>query len=554
VYHFDEGSGTRAADSAGGNNGTLQGTPLPGWVVPGRIGAGALSFSGDGVPTQPASESAVKLTTNLAPVLGSTSTLSAWVKTTQIGSDTHWQAPAITGVEQAGGSDDIFWGTLNASGRIGIYVGDSGGVYSTNPINNGQWHNVVMTRDANTGRVQLYVDGVLDASGTFEAGDKTSQFSTLGALTDVASDGVTRNGNNYFNGQLDEVRVYNQVLGAGEIAGLARAPDAPTLLSATASPGPVVHLAWTAPSALAQSVVVDRKTGPGGTYATVATLAGAATSFDDTDVTPGAQYFYTVRAIDLAGSSPRSNELSVTVPVATIVANSVFYNGSKYDGQNGSSNLTDTGAVAPDKEALLPGRTPTFSNVTSYSKGINGVIIDVANLDNLPRFEDFSFRVGTDGDPAQWAVAPAPTYINTYPGRGPGGSTQITIIWDDNAIQNQWLQVGLLANDHTRLPSDDVFYFGNLIGETNGDGRVNALDLGQVKRLLNTDAAIDSPVDFNRDGRVNALDLGIVKRYLNQTLTPVAPPPLPPPAAPTAASAEGFSLRRVWDEPPAALL
>ena len=114
-------------------------------------------------------------------------------------------------------------------------------------------------------------------------------------------------------------------------------------------------------------------------------------------------------------------------------------------------------------------------------------------------------------------------------------------------------QVGLLANDHTRLASDDVFYFGNLIGDTGGNGRVNALDLGAVKRLLNTDAAIDSPVDFNRDGRVNALDLGIVKRYLNQSLTPVAPPPLPPPATP-AAAAEGFSLRRVWDEPPSALL
>jgi hypothetical protein len=549
VYHFDEGSGTRAADSAGGNNGTLQGSPLPGWVAPGKVGAAALSFSGDGVANQSASESAVKVGSNLAPVLGSTSTLTAWVKTTRIGSDTQWLAPAITGVEQAGGSNDIFWGTLDAAGRIGIYVGDSGGVYSTSPVNDGQWHAVAMTRNAVSGALQVYVDGVLNAAATFETGDKTSPFSTLGALTDVNSDGVTRTGNNYFNGQLDEVRVYNQVLGAGEIAGLARVPDAPTLLSATASPGPVVHLAWTTPSALAQSIVVDRKTGPGGAYAPVATLSGTATSFDDTDVTPGAQYFYTVRAVDLAGTSPRSNELGVTLPVATILANSVFYNGSKYDGQNGSSNLTDTGAVAPDKEALLPGQTASFKNITSYSKGINGVIIDVANLDNLPRFEDFSFRVGTDGDPAQWAVAPAPTYINTYPGRGPGGSTQITIIWDDNAIQNEWLQVGLLANDHTRLASDDVFYFGNLVGETGEDRRVNALDLGAVKRLLNTDAAIDSPVDFNRDGRVNALDLGIVKKYLNRTLAPAVPPPPPAPTAPTSGATS--ALR---DDEPSGLL
>ena len=47
-----------------------------------------------------------------------------------------------------------------------------------------------------------------------------------------------------------------------------------------------------------------------------------------------------------AGSSPASNELGVTLPVPTIVANSVFYNGSAYDGQNGSSNLRESGTHA----------------------------------------------------------------------------------------------------------------------------------------------------------------------------------------------------------------
>ena len=50
---------------------------------------------------------------------------------------THWRAPAITGVEQSGGSNDINWGTLDATGHIGIYVGDTGGLFSTNAVNNG---------------------------------------------------------------------------------------------------------------------------------------------------------------------------------------------------------------------------------------------------------------------------------------------------------------------------------------------------------------------------------------------------------------------------------
>ena len=117
-----------------------------------------------------------------------------WVKTTQVGNNTHYEAPAIMGVEQGGAGNDINWGTINAAGDIGIYVGDSGGIYSTMPLNDGQWHNIAITRDATTGIVQLYVDGVLNGSGTFDIGNKTSQFFLIDALSVVASNGTTFTG------------------------------------------------------------------------------------------------------------------------------------------------------------------------------------------------------------------------------------------------------------------------------------------------------------------------------------------------------------------------
>ena len=43
-------------------------------------------------------------------------------------------------------------------------------------------------------------------------------------------------------------------------------------------------------------------------------------------------------------------------------------------------DAADDGAIAPDKVALLPGQTPGVANVTGYSRGINGVMIDVAGL------------------------------------------------------------------------------------------------------------------------------------------------------------------------------
>src|SRR5262249_48896152 len=148
---------------------------------------------------------------NFVSPLGATSTFSAWVKTTQTGSNNHQQAPALTGVDQLGTTGDINWGTLDATGHIGIYVGDTGGIYSSSPVNDGQWHNVTMTRDALTGVVQLYIDGTLNATGNFDVGYKAAQFYYIGALTVRNSSGNVT-GANYFNGQIDDVQIYNRVL------------------------------------------------------------------------------------------------------------------------------------------------------------------------------------------------------------------------------------------------------------------------------------------------------------------------------------------------------
>ena len=78
----------------------------------------------------------------------------------------------------------------------------------------------------------------------FRRRDKTSSFYLIGALSVVAEDGTTFTGANYFNGDLDEVRIYNQVLGyANDIAGLALIPPVPTLTSAAAASGSIVKLA-----------------------------------------------------------------------------------------------------------------------------------------------------------------------------------------------------------------------------------------------------------------------------------------------------------------------
>ena len=115
------------------------------------------------------------------------------------------------------------------------------------------------------------------------------------------------------------------------------------------------------------------------------------------------------------------------------------------------------------------------------------------------------------------------------------GSDRVEIIWPDYAIRNQWLQVTVNANSNTGLASADIFYFGNLVGDT-GDQAANAtsavVDANDVQtiRLANRlPQEIASWVDLNRDGLTTGTDVAIAKANLSQTLVMVAPP-LPPAA------------------------
>lgn len=139
-------------------------------------------------------------------LLKGTSSMSFWIKTTQTGNNTGWRAPGIAGIEQAGGSDDIFWGWLDASGRIGLSVANDFTTKSTIPINDDVYHHIVLTRDATSGAYKIYIDGNLNNSGTLATGIIGNSFSSIGRIED------TGGSPEYFQGDLDEVKIFNSVL------------------------------------------------------------------------------------------------------------------------------------------------------------------------------------------------------------------------------------------------------------------------------------------------------------------------------------------------------
>ena len=202
-----------------------------------------------------------------------------------------------------------------------------------------------------------------------------------------------------------------------------------------------------------------------------------------------------------------------------IVARHIFYNDSYFDDDDPAPNANDDNAIAPDKAALLPGETATFANYTGYSRGINGIMIDIERLADPASLsaDQFEFRIGNTVDPDAWAAAPIPSNVTVRTGAGVNGSDRVTLIWENGAIQKQWLQVTVKADAVTGLTVSDVFFFGNAPGES-GNSATNAFVDGtdfagardNLRNFLNR-APVDFAYDYNRDSFVDDTDMAVAR-------------------------------------------
>jgi len=192
-WTLDEGSGTIAYDSAGDNDGNVYGAV---WTT-GQID-GALSF--DGVNDY--------VDCGTGPALTGTGdfTVSAWVKTesTAVGVIVNQRSTVFRDW------DGSYMFNVQSTGYVHFAVYNEGHNFnfeSNIKVNDGIWHHIVGVRRNSTDG-EIYIDGNLDNTGTGPAKSLLNVPVVIGRWN---ADG------SYFNGKIDEVRIYDRALSAEEI-------------------------------------------------------------------------------------------------------------------------------------------------------------------------------------------------------------------------------------------------------------------------------------------------------------------------------------------------
>ncbi|HMP84249.1 MAG TPA: LamG domain-containing protein, partial [Verrucomicrobiota bacterium] len=273
--------------SGSGNHGTANAL---GYVA-GKVGSQAAQFNG--------TSSYVLIPRSIQDDF----TVAMWVKTTDTAGSAGaqwWNGKGLVDGEVGGGGAD--WGTAIVNGKFVLGVGSSGGdttLASSVNINDGTWHHVAATRNNTSGTMAVYVDGVLRGTGTGPTGSRNWPANLrIGSL---------QTGNNFLNGTLDDVRLYNRILTPVEITAIIGTPPAaPTGLVATAGDANVM-LSWTA-SATATNYHIKRSTTSGSGLTTVATNASLA--FTNTSLNNGTLYYFVVSALNASGESTNSMQVS----------------------------------------------------------------------------------------------------------------------------------------------------------------------------------------------------------------------------------------------------
>lgn len=194
-WKMDEGTGTSITDRSGnsntGNFGT--GTSAPSWGT-GKFGS-AVDYGGNDYITHTQSPS----------IANSSFTIAGWVYADSVSADSTWFSMGNSGAV----NEQLHLRMDPAGGiRFGFYGNDVDTPTST--FTTGVWHHVVYTYDISSGVRRIFFNGSKSAE------DIASAPYSGNGVTYIGSFG----GGEFWNGNIDEVRIYNRALDPSEVTAL----------------------------------------------------------------------------------------------------------------------------------------------------------------------------------------------------------------------------------------------------------------------------------------------------------------------------------------------
>jgi subtilisin-like proprotein convertase family protein len=401
AYNFNEGGGTLLTDVSGkGNNGTIVGGT---WTT-GKYG-GALKFNGSSTYVDLGNPTSLQITGSMS--------WSAWINAAA--------NPADDGqiIAKSDGSSGWQFKTSPDTGPHTFGAGVSGAIgssaqrYSTTARALGIWYHVAGVYDAAAQALNIYVNGVLDNGTLRGTAIPASQVNAA-----VNANIGRRTGGFYFNGIIDEVRMYNRPLSQAEIQ-----TDMNTPISATPNTPPTIS------DIANQTINEDANTGAlaftvGDAETTAASLSVSGSSSNPTLVPNGNIVF---------GGSGANRTVTVT-PAAN---------------QNGTATITvgvsDGQATSSDTFVLTVSAVndaPTISDipnqVTSSGVAVGPIAFTIGDIDTPVASLTLSGSSSNqglvpDGNIVFGGSGATPT-VTVTPGAGQTGTATITVTVSDGSL------------------------------------------------------------------------------------------------------------------------
>ncbi len=288
------------------------------------------------------------------------------------------------------GQDNILeTGFYTAPNRIAIFHPNGFlDVMITAPANT--WQHLAIT--TSTTGIAAYLNGTLVGSvnGNYTLGSNTTP-------TRIGGNVVNQNNNSWLNGRIDDVRFYNRVLSAAEIAQLAAVNGASVaitgLSTASLCAGSQVEVNYTASGLLfPENEFVLQLSNASGSFAfpldiaRVSSVSSGAITATIPDGTPsGTGYKLRVVSTALGAASASSEDISIQGLLGDIPATSAFQYIGKINGKNLFLGLNQQAWVAANSTASANGgRLATIANAAenvyiAHYLGNNGALLGLSD-------------------------------------------------------------------------------------------------------------------------------------------------------------------------------